>query len=56
MNKEFIRGLKLGIPIALGYIPVSFTFGLIAVKGGLPPLIAIIISLTNLTSACISYL
>lgn len=48
---ELTYGLKKGLPIALGYIPVSFTFGLMAVGGGLPPLTAIIISLTNLTSA-----
>jgi len=50
-NSDFIYGLKKGFPIALGYIPVSFTFGLMAVGGGLPPLTAILISLTNLTSA-----
>lgn len=48
---DFNRGIKQGIPIALGYIPVSFTFGLKAVNGGIPVWIAIIISLTNLTSA-----
>ncbi len=48
---EFGRGIKQGIPIALGYIPVSFTFGLMAVNGGIPVWIAILISLTNLTSA-----
>lgn len=48
---DFNRGLKQGIPIALGYIPVSFTFGLMAVNGGIPVWIAILISLTNLTSA-----
>jgi len=50
-NSDFTYGLKKGFPIALGYIPVSFTFGLMAVGGGLPPLTAIMISLTNLTSA-----
>jgi len=50
-NRDFIYGLKKGIPIALGYLPVSFTFGLIAVKGGMPAWIAILMSLTNLTSA-----
>lgn len=49
--QEFQHGFKQGIPIALGYIPVSFTFGLMAVKGGIPVLAAIFISLTNLTSA-----
>ena len=35
---EFVRGIKRGFPICLGYIPVSFTFGLIAVKMGFSPL------------------
>lgn len=48
---EFRRGMVQGIPIALGYLPVSFTFGLMAVTGGIPVWIAILISLTNLTSA-----
>lgn len=48
---EFVRGLKTGFPICLGYIPVSFTFGLIAVKMGFNPLEATIISLTNMASA-----
>lgn len=50
-ESDYLRGLKLGLPIALGYIPVSFTFGLIAVKGGLSVWLAVLISLTNLTSA-----
>lgn len=50
-KEEFYKGLIHGIPIALGYIPVSFTFGLMAVKGGIPALAAILISMTNLTSA-----
>ena len=49
--KEFIRGIKKGFPICLGYIPVSFTFGLIAVKMGFNPLEATIISMTNMASA-----
>lgn len=48
---EFKYGLKKGIPIALGYIPVAFTFGLMAVNGGIPVWSAILISMTNLTSA-----
>lgn len=48
---DFKYGLKKGIPIALGYIPVSFTFGLQAVKGGIPIWLAIFISLSNVTSA-----
>ena len=48
---EFVRGIKRGFPICLGYIPVSFTFGLIAVKMGFSPLQATLISLTNMASA-----
>ena len=48
---EFIRGIKRGFPICLGYIPVSFTFGLIAVKMGFSPFQATLISLTNMASA-----
>lgn len=47
----FKRGLKDGIPIALGYFAVSFTFGMMAVSGGLTTWQAVLISLTNLTSA-----
>lgn len=50
-KKDFEYGLKRGLPIALGYLPVSFTFGLMAVSGGIHPLLAVFISLTNLTSA-----
>lgn len=49
--KEFRYGLRKGIPIALGYLSVSFTFGVKAVNGGIPPVAAVLISLTNLTSA-----
>lgn len=50
-KEELMAGVKGGIPIALGYLPVSFTFGLIAVSGGLPVWAACLISLSNLTSA-----
>jgi len=50
-HKDFTYGLKRGLPIALGYIPVSFTFGLMAVSGGIPLWMAIFISFSNLTSA-----
>lgn len=51
-NKEkFKRGLRLGMPIGLGYFPVSFTFGFLTVAGGLPWWIGVFISLTNVTSA-----
>ncbi len=50
-KNQFIHGVKRGFPIALGYLPVSFTFGLMAVNGGLPLWLTVFISLTNLTSA-----
>jgi predicted branched-subunit amino acid permease len=50
-KKDLLCGFKKGIPIALGYIPVSFTFGLMAVGGGLSPWMAVFISLSNVTSA-----
>ncbi len=51
MQKPFIKGLSHGIPICLGYFSVSFGFGILAVKSGLQAIDAILISLTNLTSA-----
>lgn len=45
------EGLKKGVPICLGYLPVSFAFGVMCVNGGISPIVATIISLTNLTSA-----
>ena len=47
----FIDGIRHGLPICFAYIAVSFTFGLIAVKGGLSVWTATAISATNLTSA-----
>lgn len=48
---EFKRGFLAGIPIALGYFAVSFTFGIVAVSGGLNWWEATLISALNLTSA-----
>ena len=45
------RGMRDGMPICLGYIAVSFTFGLAAKAAGLAPLEALCMSVTNLTSA-----
>lgn len=50
MNK-FLKGLYDGIPIALGYLSVSFGFGILAVRSGLTIFQSVMISLTNLTSA-----
>ena len=48
---SFGYGIKQGLPITIGYVPVAFAFGLMAVNGGIHPLLAILISLSNLTSA-----
>ena len=55
-NAEFTgytlgEGVKDGLPIGLGYLSVSFTFGILAVSKGLSWLQASIISLTCITSA-----
>lgn len=50
-KNDFKKGWKDGIPIGLGYISVSFTFGMMAVSNGIPLEVAVIISLSNLTSA-----
>ena len=39
------------MPIGLGYLSVSFTFGMMAVSNGIPVEAAVVISLTNVTSA-----
>lgn len=51
MSKEFTTGVKQGIPIGLGYLSVSFAFGVSAVLGGIPILSTILISMINVTSA-----
>lgn len=50
-KKEFLEGIRDGIPICLGYFSVSMAFGLTAVMSGIPIGAAVMISLTNLTSA-----
>ena len=50
-KNEFVNGIKDGMPICLGYFSVSMAFGLTAVISGIPVWSAILISLTNLTSA-----
>ena len=51
MKTDFRRGFRHGIPIGLGYLSVSFAFGMKAVGDGLTVLQAVLISMTNLTSA-----
>ena len=49
--KNFKRGLILGIPIGLGYLSVSFTFGIMAVSYGMDWWQAVLISMFTVTSA-----
>ncbi|MCF0145689.1 MAG: AzlC family ABC transporter permease [Eubacterium sp.] len=51
-NKEhFKKGIWSGVPIALGYLSVSFGVGILATKAGMNVFQATMLSLTNLTSA-----
>ena len=45
------RGIRDGLAIGLGYLSVSFSFGILAVTSGLSWWQAVLVSLTNLTSA-----
>lgn len=48
---QIVEGIKLSAPILLGYIPVGFAFGVVAAKGGIAAWVAVLISLSNFTSA-----
>lgn len=48
---QYRNGVSEGLPIALGYLSVSFTFGIMASSMGIPVLYSVLISMTNLTSA-----
>ncbi len=45
------NGIRDGLPIGLGYLSVSFAFGVTASIAGIPVLYTILISMLNLTSA-----
>lgn len=52
MNRQtYLRGMKEGIPVALGYFVVSITIGIAARKADLTPFQASLMSASNLTSA-----
>lgn len=46
---RFTRGLKDGLPIALGYVPVAFAYAIRAVDQGFPLWFPILVSGTNFT-------
>ena len=47
---DFYNGIKKSIPIGLGYLAVSFTFGIYCVNHNFSIIPATIMSLTNLSS------
>ena len=51
VQNSFPQGLRDGVPIGLGYLSVSFAFGISAVAAGVPVWGAALISMTNVTSA-----
>ena len=51
LRGDLFSGVRDGIPIGLGYLSVSFSFGIMAVSSGLSVFAATLISMTNLTSA-----
>ena len=46
---EFTKGIKDGLPIALGYVPVAFAYAVGAVDRGFPLWFPILISASNFT-------
>ena len=50
-SKEFLVGMRAGMPVCVGYFSVSFGFGAMAIAQGLKIWEAILISMSNLTSA-----
>ena len=51
ISLDFKEGIKDGLPICLGYFSVSMAFGLTVTESGLPIWAAVLMSLSNLTSA-----
>lgn len=50
-KNDFLKGLADGLPICFGYISVAFAFGISTVSAGLGVIEAVLISMTNVTSA-----
>ena len=49
--KEYRTGIRTGLPVGMGYFSVSFGFGAMAAAQGVKWLNAVLISVSNLTSA-----
>ena len=50
-RQYFLRGMKAGVPIALGYFAVSIALGITAVSAGIPAIASALASLLNNASA-----
>lgn len=44
-SPPWTEGIRRALPIVLGYIPVGFAFGILAVKNGIPPSLVIAMAL-----------
>ena len=44
VSAEILRGVRMGTPIVLGYLPLGFAYGVLAVKSGIPALWAVAMS------------
>ena len=49
--KEYRTGIRTGLPVGMGYFSVSFGFGAMAAAQGIKWIHAVLISVSNLTSA-----
>lgn len=50
-SQWFVKGMKAGVPIALGYFAVAIALGISAVSAGIPAIAAALASLLNNASA-----
>lgn len=50
-QSDFSKGVCNGLPVALGYIPLSFSFGTIAISGGYNFIVPTIMSMLSFTGA-----
>lgn len=48
---SFKRGLKAGVPIAVGYLPIAIAFGVLSKTLGIPSIIAMLMSLVVFAGA-----
>ena len=42
--KDFLTGMRLALPVVLGYLPVGFAFGVLAMQAGMTPVGVVLMS------------